>query len=87
VLPVEAGTDRPLTSHANVLVSEDGLALIPDLDGMVSLGGGKIGVFQMYEVVGDVDYATGNLEMAGTLKIKIKGWIKPASPRAPPATF
>lgn len=74
-IPAEPGEDKPLIAVENVTVSEDGLVYTAAIDGMVSLiDGNKIGVYKHYEIRGDVDYSTGNLDMDGTLDIK--GWIK-----------
>jgi len=75
VFPAEAGKDKPFLAQANVAVSEDGLLFTAETGGMVSmLDGGKIAVFQVYEVKGDVDYDTGNLDMEGT--VQISGWVR-----------
>jgi len=74
-LPAEPGIDLVLAPHTNVAVSEDGLALVAEVDGMLSLGDrGKLAVFELFEVKGDVDYATGNLDMRGALLIT--GWVR-----------
>ncbi|MGV1100993.1 flagellar assembly protein A [Thiovibrio sp. JS02] len=74
-LPAEPGLDRQLLPQANVAVSEDGLVFTAQTGGMVSLiDKDKIAVFQVYEIKGDVDYATGNLDMEGALAIK--GWVR-----------
>ena len=74
-LPAQAGEDKQLLAQANVAVSEDGLLFSAQIGGMLSLlDRNKIAVFQVYEVKGDVDYATGNLNMEGALAIK--GWIR-----------
>jgi uncharacterized protein (DUF342 family) len=75
VLPAQPGRDRKLLSAGKVRISEDGLRCYADTDGVVTLSAeGKIGVFQVFQIPGDVDYATGNLTMDGTLEIK--GWIR-----------
>lgn len=69
------GKDRELTAVENVDISDDGSAYTAKIDGVVMLTGeDKIGVFQHYEVPGDVDYSTGNLNMDGTLSVH--GWIR-----------
>lgn len=74
-LPATPGRDMTLTAVENVTVSEDGLKYFSAAPGVVMLvGGDQISVCQYYEVPGDVDYATGNLAMDGTLNIK--GWIR-----------
>jgi hypothetical protein len=74
-LPAEPGADLELFSHTNVAVSEDGLALVAEVDGMLSQGDrGKLAVFELFQVKGDVDYVTGNLDMRGALLIT--GWVR-----------
>lgn len=74
-LPAEPGADVELVPHTNVAASEDGLALVAEVDGMVSLvDRERLAVFEIFEVKGDVDYSTGNLEMRGSLVIK--GWVR-----------
>lgn len=75
-IAAEAGTDTNLIPLSGVVVSEDGFTYTAEIEGMISLiDGNKIGVFQQYEVKGDVDYSVGNLDMEGTLVIK--GWVRP----------
>ncbi len=74
-LPAEPGEDKSLTALENVKVSEDGLTYSSEINGMVNLvDGDKIGVFEQFEVAGDVDYSTGNLDMKGI--ITVKGWVR-----------
>ncbi len=75
VIKALAGTDTVLVPTENVVISEDGLQYTAGVDGMVTLmDENNIGVCQMYQVPGDVDYSTGNLEMDGSLQIT--GWIR-----------
>lgn len=74
-LAAEHGKDRSLRSIGNVTTSADGLKYTAEIKGMVTLSGeDKIGVFKQYEISGDVDYATGNLTMDGSLNIR--GWVR-----------
>lgn len=74
-LPAVPGIDKDLYPKGNVAVSEDGLTFTSEIEGMATLiDNDKIGVFQMYEIAGDVDYSTGNLDMDGMLNIK--GWVR-----------
>jgi uncharacterized protein len=74
-IPATPGEDKELDIAENVTISEDGLQYMAETEGVVSLvGEDKIGVFQYYEVPGDVDYSTGNLTMDGTLNVK--GWVR-----------
>ncbi|MFC1824181.1 flagellar assembly protein A [Thermodesulfobacteriota bacterium] len=75
IVPAESGIDKDLIPVSNVAVSEDGLTYAAEIEGVFSLTQEvKIGVFQIYEVEGDVDYTTGNLSVDGALLIK--GWIR-----------
>ncbi|HIJ79826.1 MAG: FapA family protein [Desulfobulbaceae bacterium] len=74
-LPAVPGIEKDLFPKGNVAVSEDGLTFTAEIEGMATLiDNDKIGVFEMYEIAGDVDYSTGNLAMDGMLNIK--GWIR-----------
>ena len=74
-LTADHGKDRSLRPIGNVTTSEDGLKYTAEINGMATISGeDKIGVFKQYEVAGDVDYATGNLTMDGSLNIR--GWIR-----------
>jgi len=67
----EAGRDWNLTSLGGVSVSEDGRTYRAEVDGMITLVcEDRIGVFNSYEISGDVDLTTGNLDMDGSLLIK-----------------
>lgn len=75
-LTAKAGSDLQFQPQPNVVISDDGLYLLSDIDGMIIvLAPNKIAVFEVYEVKGDVDYKVGNLDMAGTLIIG--GWVRP----------
>ncbi|MFH7320177.1 flagellar assembly protein A [Desulfurivibrio sp. D14AmB] len=75
-LPAKPGTDIQFQPQPNVVIRDDGLSLLSDIDGMVTiLADNKIAVFSVYEVKGDVDYRVGNLDMAGSLIIS--GWVRP----------
>ena len=55
----------------NVVVNKEGTALYAAIDGLISLtDNGKINVFPVYEVHGDVDYSIGNIEFVGTVVIR-----------------
>lgn len=75
-LTAKPGADLQFQPQPNVEVSGDGLELISTIDGMLTvLAPNKIAVFEVFEVKGDVDYRTGNLEMVGALLIS--GWVRP----------
>lgn len=51
-------------------LSEDGLQLIADVNGHVTLAGGKVYVSDTYEINGDVDTSTGDITYAGNVYVK-----------------
>lgn len=54
----------------NVLVNQEGTALYSLLDGQVSItDNGKLNVFNLYEVKGDVDFSTGNIDFVGSVLV------------------
>lgn len=50
-------------------VSEDGLTLLADMDGQLIYDNGKIIIQNIYEVQGDIDASTGNIEFVGSVII------------------
>jgi uncharacterized protein (DUF342 family) len=55
----------------NVYVNEEGTKLLSSIDGLVSTtDGGKINVFAIYEVPGDVDFHIGNIDFVGTVIVR-----------------
>ncbi|MCQ4087215.1 FapA family protein [Saccharibacillus sp. JS10] len=55
----------------NVVTDENHTSLYATIEGMVSrTDNGKINVFNVYEVHGDVDYSTGNVDFVGTVVIR-----------------
>jgi len=68
VLPRDVKTLK-LKYANNISLSEDGLSLIADVDGHVTLVDDKVFVSDVYEVV-DVDTSTGNIDYAGNVLIK-----------------
>ncbi len=54
----------------NVIVSEDGKKLIAEKDGQVSIQDNKVIVKEIYEVKGNIDNSTGNINFNGSIKIK-----------------
>lgn len=74
-VPAEPGKDLELVAHTNVAVSEDGLALISEVDGMLfRVDREQFVVVELLEIQGDVDYSTGNLKMSGALFVK--NWVR-----------
>ncbi|GGF80138.1 hypothetical protein GCM10010912_26470 [Paenibacillus albidus] len=55
----------------NVVVDNSETSMYAAIDGLVTLTDkGKINVFPVYEVNGDVDYSTGNIDFVGTVVIR-----------------
>ncbi len=59
-----------LKSGKNVNLSDDGLKLIAQCDGQVSLEGGKVTVHEIYLVPANVDNSTGNVNFNGMVRIR-----------------
>lgn len=80
------GRRLSLPRGKNVVISEDGLALIAAIDGKAEMINGKINVYAIYEVLGDVDNSTGNIDYIGNViingnvltgfKVKAGGYIE-----------
>ena len=69
VLPHE-GKASKLPIGKNVEISEDGKTLISTENGQVSYLNEKINVFSNYEVIGNVDNSTGNINFVGNVIIR-----------------
>ncbi|KAA9006417.1 DUF342 domain-containing protein [Paenibacillus spiritus] len=70
-VPAKPGKNAPFRVGKNVLISADGSSMYAAIDGLVSTTDkGKINVFPVYEVKGDVDYSTGNIDFVGTVVIR-----------------
>ncbi|XEC97631.1 DUF342 domain-containing protein [Paenibacillus tarimensis] len=55
----------------NVVIGTDGKGLYAAVDGMITMTDrDKINVFPVYEVNGDVDYKTGNIDFVGTVVVR-----------------
>ena len=75
ILNAEPGRDLNLIPIEGVKVSEDGQTYRAEKNGMVTLiGEDRIGVLKVYEIPGDVDLSSGNLDMDGSLVIN--GWVR-----------
>lgn len=91
----KVGRDLVLPGGKNTTVSQDGLSLKASVDGQVIFSKGKIDVEPIYLVKGNVDFGTGNINFAGTVRVEgdvkegfsiraggavyIKGYIEGAS--------
>ncbi|MFF2014797.1 DUF342 domain-containing protein [Paenibacillus sp. NPDC058177] len=70
-LPFKAGREAQFKVGKNVLVSNEETSMYAAIDGLVTITDkGKINVFPVYEVNGDVDYSTGNIDFVGTVVIR-----------------
>jgi uncharacterized protein (DUF342 family) len=69
-IPALDGKPAVLPKGRNVEVSEDGQSLYAVIDGQVCYAEGKVNVFSVYEVRGDVDTTTGNISFLGNVVVK-----------------
>ncbi|MEK4058951.1 MULTISPECIES: DUF342 domain-containing protein [Paenibacillus] len=70
-IPYKAGKDAHFKVGKNVLIDQDETSMYAAMDGLVTLTEkGKVNVFPVYEVNGDVDYSTGNIDFVGTVVIR-----------------
>lgn len=82
----KSGKSLALPRGRNVVLSEDKLQLLAEMDGKAEMIGGKIHVYAIYEVKGNVDNATGNIDFIGNViingnvltgfKVKAGGYIE-----------
>jgi hypothetical protein len=70
VIPARNGKDIPLPVGRNVHVAEDGVTLIADLNGQVTVIAGRINVEEILTVPGDVNLKTGNIMFLGTVIVQ-----------------
>lgn len=70
-IPGKNGVPARFKLGKNVQLNEDGQGLLASIDGLVSTtDGGKINVFALYEVPGDVDFHIGNIDFVGTVIVR-----------------
>ncbi|BCG59660.1 DUF342 domain-containing protein [Paenibacillus sp. URB8-2] len=70
-IPCKMGKNARFKVGKNVLLDKEQTSMYAAIDGLVSLTDkGKINVFPVYEVNGDVDYNTGNIDFVGTVVIR-----------------
>lgn len=67
--------DVRLPAGKNTVQSEDGLKLFAAIDGHVVFQEGRLHVLPVFEVSGDVDYSTGNINFVGS--VVVRGSVKP----------
>ncbi len=74
-VPVGEPEDIQFKCDAGVEVSEDGMKAFAKIEGQPNVTvGGKLSVFSEFDVKGDVDYGTGNIEFDGN--INVRGTVK-----------
>ncbi len=69
-IPALDGKPATLPRGRNVEVSQDGKSLCAGIDGQVSYIDGKVNVFSIYEVHGDVDTTIGNISFIGNVMVR-----------------
>lgn len=69
-LKAVSGKPVKLPKGKNTEISSDGRILISLIDGQINSSDGKINVFPVYEVTGNVDNATGNIKFIGNVIIR-----------------
>ncbi len=74
-IPAKDGEPSPVTAGENVVVSEDGLEFRAKIPGMVVFENDVITVTDVFEIRGDVDFSTGNIDMAQG-SVKVSGTIR-----------
>ncbi|OEF98787.1 hypothetical protein BHF68_02910 [Desulfuribacillus alkaliarsenatis] len=64
------GKDPRFPVGKNVVVNKEGTSIYALIDGQVAITErGKINVFSLYEVHGDVDFSTGNIDFVGSVLV------------------
>ncbi|MBM7613686.1 FapA family protein [Alkaliphilus hydrothermalis] len=66
-IPAKKGREQRFKKGKNTTESEDGLKLFAAMDGQVRFEDGKIIVTEAYEIPGNVDNSTGNINFNGTV--------------------
>ena len=70
-IPFRPGKEAFFKIGKNVVVNPEQTALYAAIDGLLTkTEKGKINVFPVYEINGDVDYSTGNIDFVGTVVIR-----------------
>ncbi len=65
------GKDPHFPVGKNVVVNKEGTSIYALIDGQVAITErGRINVFSIYEVHGDVDFSTGNIDFVGSVLVK-----------------
>nr|WP_094096046.1 FapA family protein [Paenibacillus physcomitrellae] len=70
-IPFKPGKEARFKVGKNVVVTGENEAMYAAIDGLVTLTDkGKINVFPVYEINGDVDYSIGNINFVGTVVVR-----------------
>ncbi|MDQ0494299.1 DUF342 domain-containing protein [Paenibacillus brasilensis] len=70
-IPFLPGREARFKIGKNVVIHPEGVAMYAAIDGLVTTTEkGKLNVFPVYEVNGDVDYSVGNIDFVGTVVIR-----------------
>lgn len=70
-IPSEKPKRAPsLPRGKNTKVLEDGVTLISETSGRILYADGRVSVFPILEIMGDVDNSTGNIDFAGSIVVK-----------------
>lgn len=69
-IPAKPGREKSVAIGKNILMSDDGRKLIATIDGQIKFECGVANVYPIFEVYGDVNYKTGNIDFAGSVIIK-----------------
>lgn len=70
IVPYREGVPAKIPVGKNVVHDKEKDALYAAIDGQVKYVGGKINVFPVFEVAGDVDNSTGNINFIGNVIIR-----------------
>jgi uncharacterized protein (DUF342 family) len=69
ILPAVNGRDIPMPAGKNVKVARDGMTIVAETSGQVLMVGDKINVEPVYQVNGNVNLGTGNIDFLGSVVI------------------
>ncbi|WP_211745921.1 FapA family protein [Paenibacillus sp. Marseille-Q4541] len=71
IIPFTPGKEARFKAGKNVVISAEGNAMYAAIDGLITpTENNRMNVFPLYEVNGDVDYTTGNIDFVGTVVIR-----------------
>lgn len=70
-IPFKPGKEAKFKVGKNVVVTGDNTAMYAAIDGLVTITDkGKLNVFPVYEINGDIDYSIGNINFVGTVVVR-----------------